>query len=131
MASIHLISISVNNVVMVDSNSHAEATAPSGVSFTLDGPTTTVTWTPPSPTPSNGYVVYYVDFYSYLHSARDVGNVSVSSGSASQVVIPVTDIVYTVSVVAVSDLPSIKTEAVPGTHRYVLPLFMITLQVYL
>ena len=44
---------------------------------------------------------------------------SVSSGSASQVVIPVTDIVYTVSVVAVSDLPSAEVEGVPGTHTYV------------
>ena len=43
---------------------------------------------------------------------------SVSSGSASQVVIPVTDIVYTVSVVAVSDLPSVQVEGVPGTHTY-------------
>ena len=51
---------------------------------------------------------------------------SVSSGSASQVVIPVTNIVYTVSVVAVSDLPSDVVTAVPGTLRYVLPLFMIT-----
>ena len=42
---------------------------------------------------------------------------SVNSGSASQVVIPVTNIVYTVSVVAVSDLPSVQTEGVPGTHR--------------
>ena len=57
---------------------------------------------------------------------RDAGSVSVNSGSASQVVIPVTDIVYRVSVVAVSDLPSVVTTAVPGTHTYVLPLFMIT-----
>ena len=41
---------------------------------------------------------------------------SVSSGSASQVVIPVTNIVYRVSVVSVSDLPSVQTEAVPGTR---------------
>ena len=61
-------------------------------------------------------MVYYVDYYSYLHSARDAGSVSVSSGSASQVVIPVTNIVYTVSVVAVSDLPSAEVEGVPGTH---------------
>ena len=92
---------------------HAEAAAPSNISFTLDGPTITVTWIPPSPAPSNGYMVYYTDFYS---PARDAGNLSVSSGSASQVVIPVTDIVYTVSVVAVSDLPSVQTEAVPGTR---------------
>ena len=51
---------------------------------------------------------------------------SVSSGSDSQVVIPVTNIVYTVSVVAVSDLPSAEVQGVPGTLRYVLPLFMIT-----
>ena len=61
---------------------------------------------------------------------RDEGSVSVSSGSASRVVIPVTDIVYSVSVVAVSDLPSVATEAVPGTHTYIdmyyIPLFMIT-----
>ena len=58
---------------------------------------------------------------------RDAGSVSVSSGSASQVVIiPDTDIVYTVSVVAVSDLPSVQVEGVPGTHRHMLPLFMIT-----
>ena len=44
---------------------------------------------------------------------------SVSSGSDSQVVIPVTSIVYTVSVVAVSDLPSAVVEGVPGTLRYV------------
>ena len=61
-------------------------------------------------------MVYYTDFYIFLHSARDEGSVAVSSGSASQVVIPVTDIVYTVSVVAVSDLPSVQTEAVPGTR---------------
>ena len=51
--------------------------------------------------------------------ARDEGNVSVSSGSASQVVIPVTDIVYRVYVVAVSDLPSVQVEGVPGTHTYI------------
>ena len=63
--------------------------------------------------------------------ARDEGNVSVSSGSDSQVVIiPDTDIVYTVSVVAVSDLPSVEITAVPGTPRYVLPLF-VTLHVCL
>ena len=52
---------------------------------------------------------------------------SVSSGS-NRVVIPVPNRVYTVSVVAVarSDLPSVQTEAVPGTRRYMLPLFMIT-----
>ena len=61
---------------------------------------------------------------------RDAGSVSVSSGSDSQVVIPVTEIVYRVSVVAVSDLPSVEITAVPGTLRYVLPLFM-TLQVCL
>ena len=44
---------------------------------------------------------------------------SVSSGNASQVVIPVTSIAYTVSVVAVSDLPSAEVEGVPGTLRYV------------
>ena len=44
---------------------------------------------------------------------------SVSSGSASQVISSLSQtIVYTVSVVAVSDLPSVQTEAVPGTHRY-------------
>ena len=49
---------------------------------------------------------------------RDAGSVSVSSGSDSQVVIiPDTDIVYTVSVVAVSDLPSAEVEGVPGTLR--------------
>ena len=104
-------------VEIVNITSHAEATAPSNISFTLDGPTITVTWIPPSPTPSNGYMVYYTDFYIYSHSARDEGSVAVSSGSASQVVIPVTNIVYRVSVVAVSDLPSVQTEAVPGTHR--------------
>ena len=113
---------------MVDINSHAEAAAPSGVSFTLDGTTITVTWTPPSSAPSNGYIVYYTDFYSPSHYSepRDEGSVSVSSGSDSQVVIPVTSIVYTVSVVAVSDLPSTEVEGVPGTLRYVLPLFMIS-----
>ena len=104
---------------MVDNNFHAAATAPSDVKFTLDGPTITVTWTPPSHAPSNGYIVYYTDYYIFKHSARDEGNVSVSSGSASQVVIPVTDIVYTVSVVAVSDLPSVQVEGVPGTHTYI------------
>ena len=111
---------------MVDINSNADTAAPSNVSFTHNGTTITVTWTPTSPAPSNGYMVYYTDYYSYLHSARDEGSVSVSSGSDSQVVIPVTNIVYTVSVVAVSDLPSVQTEAVPGTHTYVLPLFIIT-----
>ena len=51
--------------------------------------------------------------------ARDAGNVSVSNGSASQVVINVTDIVYRVYVVAVSDLPSVQVEGVPGTHTYI------------
>ena len=92
------------------------AAPPSDVRFTLDGPTIAVTWTPPSPAPSNGYIVDYVDFYS---PARDAGNVSVSSGSASQVVIPVTNIVYRVYVVAVSDLPSVQVEGVPGTHTYI------------
>ena len=78
-------------------------------------------------------MVYYTDSYSPSHRTvpRDAGSVSVSSGSDSQVVIiPDTDIVYTVSVVAVSDLPSLVTAAVPGTPRYELPLFM-TLQVCL
>ena len=101
---------------MVDMNSHAEAGAPSNVSFTLDGSTITVTWTPPSPAPSNGYIVYYTDFYIYLHSARDEGSVSVNSGSDTQVVISVTDIVYRVSVVAVSDLPSAEVKGVPGDY---------------
>ena len=49
---------------------------------------------------------------------------SVSSGSDSQAVITgrQTDRAYTVSVVAVSDLPSVQTPAVPavrpGTQRY-------------
>ena len=117
---------------MVNINSHTAAATPSDVRFTRDGTTITVTWTPSSPAPSNGYIVHYTDFYSPrpYSVARDVGSVSVSSGSDSQVVIPVTSIVYTVSVVAVSDLPSVQVEAVPGTHRYVLPLFM-TLQVCL
>ena len=51
--------------------------------------------------------------------ARDEGNVSVSNGSDSRVVIPVTDIVYRVYVVAVSDLPSDQVEGVPGTHTYI------------
>ena len=55
---------------------------------------------------------------------------SVSSGSASQVISSLSQtIVYTVSVVAVSDLPSVQTEAVLGTHRYrynVLPLLNFT-----
>ena len=57
-----------------------------------------------------------MDYYSpsHLPVARDAGNVSVSNGSASQVVIPVTDIVYRVYVVAVSDLPSVQVEGVPG-----------------
>ena len=102
---------------MVDTNSHAAAVAPSGVFFTHDGTTITVTWTPPSPAPSNGYMVYYTDPYSDMYSApRDEGSVSVSSGSDSQVVIPVTVIVYTVSVVAISDLPSVETAAIPGTQ---------------
>ena len=65
-------------------------------------------------------MVYYVDFYSPSHHpvARDEGNVSVSSGSDSQVVIPVTSIVYRVYMVAVSDLPSVQVEGVPGTHTY-------------
>ena len=77
-------------------------------------------------------MVYYMDFYSPSHRTvpRDAGSVSVSSGSDSQVVIPVTDIVYRASVVAVSDLPSVEVTAAPGTPRYVLPLFM-TLQVCL
>ena len=77
----------------VDINSHAEAAAPSDVSFTHDGTTITVTWTPPSSIPSNGYIimVYYTDFHNV---ARDVGSVPVSSGSTSQVVIPVTERVY-------------------------------------
>ena len=78
-------------------------------------------------------MVYYTDYYSPRHRAvpRDEGSVSVSSGSASQVVIiPDTDIVYRASVVAISDLPSVVVTAVPGTPRYVLPLFM-TLQVFL
>ena len=118
--------------VMWKGNSHAAAVAPSGVSVAQDGTTITVKWTPPSSAPSNGYMVYYTDSYSPSHRTvpRDEGSVSVSSGSASQVVIPVTDIVYTVSVVAVSDLPSVVVTAVPGTPRYVLPLFM-TLQVCL
>ena len=107
---------------MVNINSHTAAATPSDVRFTRDGTTITVTWTPSSPAPSNGYIVHYTDFYSPSHysAPRDEGNVSVSSGSASQVVIiPITDIVYRVSVVAVSDLPSVQTEAVPGTRRCV------------
>ena len=126
-------SIVYSKVEIVDTNSHTEAAAPSGVNFTHDGTTITVNWTPPSPAPSNGYMVYYTDYYIFRHSARDAGSVSVSSGSDSQVVIPVTDIVYNVSVVAVSDLPSVVIEAVPGTHRYMLPIIhdYQTLQVYL
>ena len=106
----------------VVTNSHAEAGAPSGVSAALDGTTITVTWTPPSPAPSNGYTVYYTDSYSpkFRLVSRDAGSVSVSSGSDSQVVIiPDTDIAYRASVVAVSDLPSVEVTAVPGTPRYV------------
>ena len=104
----------------VVTNSHAAAAAPSGVSAAQDGTTITVKWTPPSPAPSNGYIVYYTDSYSPSHRTepRDEGSMPVSSGSASQaVIIPDTDIVYTVSVVAVSDLPSAEVEAVPGTPR--------------
>ena len=79
-------------------------------------------------------MVYYTDSYfvsTHRATPRDAGSMPVSSGSDSQVVIiPDTDIVYTVSVVAVSDLPSMEITAVPGTPRYVLPLFM-TLQVCL
>ena len=110
---------------MVDINSHAEAAAPSDVSFTLDGPTITVTWTPPSPAPSNGYIVYY-------SATEDVGNVSVSSGSVSQAVIPgrQADRAYTVSVVALSaHLPSAQTAAVPATRpgtQVLLPVYCFT-----
>ena len=108
---------------MVVSNSHAAAAAPGDVRFTLDRPTITVTWTPPSPTPSNGYNVYYSDYYYrplYFNSvARDEGRVSVSSGSDSQVVIPVTDIVYRVYVTALYNQTSVSIEGVPGTHMYV------------
>ena len=119
---------------MVDINSHAEAAAPSDVSFTLDGPTITVTWTPPSPAPSNGYIVYY-------SATEDVGSVSVSSGSVSQAVIPgrQADRAYTVSVVALSaylpsvvalsDLPSVHTTAVPATRpgtQVRLPVYCFT-----
>ena len=45
---------------------------------------------------------------------------SVSSSSDSQVVITVTDIVYRVYVVAVSDVPSVQIEAVPGTYRIII-----------
>ena len=101
---------------MVDINSHAEATAPSDVGAAQNGTTITVTWTPPSPAPSAGYMVYY-------NTTGDEGSVSVSSGSDGQAVITgrQADRVYTVIVVALSDLPSVQTTAVPairpGTQR--------------
>ena len=110
---------------MVVTNSHAEAAAPSDVSFTHDGPTITVTWTPPSHTPSAGYTVYY-------STTGDEGNVSVSSGSDSQTVITgrQADRVYTVSVVALSaHLPSALTAAVPAIRpgtQVLLPAYRFT-----
>ena len=67
-------------------------------------------------------MVYYTDSYSPSHRtvARDEGSMSVSSGSASQVVIiPDTDIVYRASVVAISDLPSVVVTAAPGTSTII------------
>ena len=103
---------------------HAGGVVPSGVSAAQDGTTITVTWTPPSPAPSAGYMVYY-------STTGDEGSVSVSSGSDSQAVITgrQADRVYTVSVVAVSDLPSAQTPAVPavrpGTHRDTICIFVV------
>ena len=84
---------------------HAGGVAPSGVSAAQDGTTITVTWIPPSPIPSAGYVVFY-------STTGDEGSVSVSSGSDSQAVITgrQADYEYTVSVVALSaHLPSALT----------------------
>ena len=90
---------------------YAGGVVPSGVSTAQDGTTITVTWTPPSSAPSAGYMVYYI-------TTGDEGSVSVSSGSDSQAVITdrQADRVYTVSVVAVSDLPSVQTAAVPAVR---------------
>ena len=100
---------------MIDS--HTEVTAPRNTNATQNRTTITVTWTPPSPAPLNGYLVYY-------SATGDEGSVSVSSGSVSQTVITgrQADRVYTVSVVALSaHLPSALTAAVPavrpGTQR--------------
>ena len=94
---------------------HAGGVAPSGVSAAQDGTTITVTWIPPSPAPSAGYMVYY-------STTGDEGSVSVNSGSDTQAVIKgrQADRVYTVSVVAVSDLPSalsIVPALRPGTWQ--------------
>ena len=90
---------------------YTEGVAPSGISAAQDGTTITVTWTPPSPAPSAGYMVYY-------STIGDEGSVSVSSGSDSQVVITGlhADRAYTVSVVAVFDLPSVQTAAAPAVR---------------
>ena len=96
---------------------HAGGVAPSGVSAAQDGTTITVTWIPPSPAPSAGYMVYY-------STTGDEGSVSVSSGSDSQAVITgrQADRVYTVSIVALSaHLPSTLTTVPairPGMYIY-------------
>ena len=86
-------------ILMVMSH-YAGGVAPSGVSAAQDGTTITVTWIPPSPAPSAGYMVYYC-------TTGDEGSVSVSSGS-DRAVITGRQVgrVYIVGVVAVSDLPS-------------------------
>ena len=109
-------------ILMVMSH-YAGGVAPSGVSAAQDGTTVTVTWIPPSPAPSAGYMVYY-------STTGDEGSVSVSSGSDSQAVITgrQADRAYTVSVVAVFYLPSVQTAAVPavrpGTHRDTICIFV-------
>ena len=83
----------------------AAAMPPTGVSATQDETTITVNWTPPDPTPSAGYLIYY--------SSHELeGATSISSGSANQTFIAgwQADRVYTVSMVALSEhLPSAST----------------------
>ena len=108
---------------------YAGGVAPSGISAVQDGTNITVTWTPPSSAPSAGYMVYY-------STTGDEGSVSVSSGSDSQVVITglQADRVYTVSVVAVSDLPSVQTAAAPairpGTMRDHIAGYILWLKIF-
>ena len=98
---------------------YAGGVAPSSVSAAQDGTTITVTWAPPTPAPSVGYMVYY-------STTGDERSVSVSNGSDSQAVITCqqADHVYTVSVVAVYvHLPSTLTTVPavrPGIYNYIL-----------
>ena len=97
---------------------YTAAVAPMAVSATQNEGVITVTWTPPNPIPSAGYVVSYI-------TTGDVGSVSVMNGNANQAVITGrrADRVYTISVVALStQLPSdlITEPAIrPGMFLYV------------